>query len=141
MGLNRESIAALMLAGGIAVAMPLLLLRPGTAPPVEVRGGQPLLAPVPRPPLGALYARALFNGGAGEGVAADTPLPDDAPQLAGIAGRIGNDAVALVKGANGATRTLAVGEGVDGWRLESLAIDAAFFTRGTRRLRVPLPAG
>ena len=141
MGLNRASVAALAVTGGIALAMPLLLLGPGTAPPVEMRGGQPLLAPTASPPLGALYGRTLFSRGPGMVDTTDAPLPADAPQLAGIAGRIGRDAVALVKGADGATRTLAVGEGVDGWRLESLAIDAAFFTRGTQRLRVPLPAG
>ncbi|WP_213982713.1 hypothetical protein [Sphingomonas sp. dw_22] len=67
--------------------------------------------------------------------------PADAPQLAGIVGRLGEDAVALVRGGDGATRTLRVGESVDGWQLVSLAIDAAFFTRGTQRVRVPLPAG
>ncbi len=41
----------------------------------------------------------------------------------------------------GATRTLKVGESVDGWTLASLAIDAAFFTRGAERVRVALPAG
>ena len=50
------------------------------------------------------------------------------------------DAVALVRSGD-ATRTIAVGEAVDGWTLESLAIDAAYFARGGQRARVPLPAG
>lgn len=139
MGLSRTSIGALGVAGLVAVAMPLVLLRPGTAPTVETSVGQPLLAPTARPPLGALFGRSLFGGVAT--VVEDAPLPPDAPQLAGIVGRIGSDAVAMVKSADGTTRTLAVGESIDGWRLESLAIDAGFFTRGTERLRVPLPAG
>lgn len=139
MGLSRTSIGALGAAGLVAVVMPLLLLRPGTAPVVEASVDQPLLAPTVRPPLGALFGRSLFGGAAP--TIDDAPLPPDAPQLAGIAGRIGSDAVALVKGADGTTRALAVGESIDGWRLESLAIDAGFFTRGTQRLRVPLPAG
>lgn len=139
MGLSRTSIGAIGAAGLVAVAMPVLLLRPGTAPVVEASGGQPLLAPTARPPLGALFGRSLFGGAAP--VADDAPLPPDAPQLAGIVGRIGSDAVAMIKSTDGTTRTLAVGESIDGWRLESLAIDAGFFTRGTERLRVPLPAG
>lgn len=47
--------------------------------------------------------------------------------------------MALVKASDGTTRTLAIGESVDGWSLASLAIDAAFFTRGAERVRVPLP--
>jgi hypothetical protein len=58
--------------------------------------------------------------------------------LTGIAGRLNRDAVALVRIADGSARTLAVGESVDGWRLESLAIDAAFFTRGRERVRVAM---
>lgn len=140
MGLKRSSIAALAVAGTAALAMPLALLRPGAMPTAKSPEVAPLLAPPPAPPHGALFRRTLFapvDGAAEE----DAPLPEGAPQLVGIAGRIGSDAVALVKGADGATRTLAVGESTDGWRLESLAIDAAFFTRGTQRLRMPLPAG
>lgn len=94
----------------------------------------------PSAPLARAYARSLF--GAGEnGIMESDAAPPDAPELVGVAGRIGRDAVALVRAADGATRTLAIGEGVDGWTLESLAIDAAFFTRGGQRARVPLPTG
>jgi hypothetical protein len=68
-------------------------------------------------------------------------LPADAPALVGVVGRLGEDAVALVRTAQGSTRALRIGESVDGWTLASLAIDAAFFTRGAQRVRVPLPAG
>jgi len=47
----------------------------------------------------------------------------------------------MVRTADGSTRTLRVGESVDGWRLGSLAIDAAFFERGSEKARVPLPVG
>ncbi len=106
-------------------------------------GARPGGGPVPLPagaapePFGAIYERPLFGSVAAEAAEA----PADAPQLAGIVGRLGEDAVALVRGGDGATRTLRVGESVDGWQLVSLAIDAAFFTRGTQRVRVPLPAG
>lgn len=87
-------------------------------------------------PLSAVHGRKLFAGAAGEAA-----LPADAPELIGIVGRIGSDAVAMVRGADGGSRTLKVGEAIDGWTLASLAIDAAYFTRGNQRLRVPLPAG
>lgn len=88
-------------------------------------------------PLSAAFERTLFAAAAIEA----EPLPEDAPALAGIVGRIDRDAVAMVRSMDGSTRTLAIGDSVDGWRLESLAIDAAFFTRGGQRVRVPLPAG
>lgn len=87
-------------------------------------------------PLSAIHGRKLFVG-----ASADAALPPDAPELIGIVGRIGSDAVAIVRGADGGSRTLKVGEAINGWTLASLAIDAAYFTRGTQRLRVPLPAG
>lgn len=139
MAVTRSEILALALAGVVALAMPLLALR-GGAEQVEPAVAPALLAPPAPPTLGALAGRALFSGGSTP-VAADIPLPADAPQLVGIVGRIGSDAVAMVRTGAGASRTLAVGESVDGWRLESLAIDAGYFTRGTERLRVPLPAG
>ncbi|SOB86567.1 hypothetical protein SAMN06297144_1673 [Sphingomonas guangdongensis] len=94
--------------------------------------------PVSGPTLSRVHARALFAGEADE---TGGEPPSDAPELVGVVGRIGQDAVAMVRAGDGATRTLAIGEGVDGWTLESLAIDAAFFTRGGQRARVPLPAG
>ena len=44
------------------------------------------------------------------------------------------------RNADGSIRTLRIGESVDGWTLQSLAIDAAYFTRGGERVRVALPA-
>jgi hypothetical protein len=97
----------------------------------------PFAAEAAPPPLAAIYERPLFGNAAAEAGEA----PADAPQLAGIAGRLGEDAVALVRTSDGTTRALRIGESVDGWQLVSLAIDAAFFARGTQRVRVPLPAG
>jgi hypothetical protein len=126
-------------AAAFAVAMPLVLLPAGPAPRPAPAGAPPQpLASEPQPPLAAAFARPLFGAPAGE-VSED--LPADAPALVGIVGRLDQDAVALVRTADGTSRTLAIGESVDGWRLESLAIDAAFFTRGRERVRVPLPAG
>ncbi len=121
-------------AGALAIAMPVLLLLPGGG------GTAPRAAPVPAPigagtmpVLARVYERPLF--GASEPVEA----PADAPRLVGIVGRLNVDAVALVKASDGTTRTLAIGESADGRSLASLAIDAAFFTRGAERVRVPLP--
>jgi hypothetical protein len=128
---------ALGAAGTLAVAMPLLLLPPGPAPRRAAAPAPDRVVVRGLAPLTAAFERPLFAAAAAE---AET-LPEDAPALAGIVGRIDRDAVALVRAADGATRTLAIGESVDGWRLESLAIDAAFFSRGGQRVRVPLPAG
>ena len=137
MALSRLETAALALAAGIAVAMPLWLLQPDRAA-APAGPTAPLTAPPAQPPLTAVFSRSLFGAASPE---AEAPLPPDAPQLVGIVGRIGSDAVAMVRSGDGTGRTLRPGESVDGWTLESLAIDAAFFTRGGQRLRVPLAAG
>lgn len=139
MALTRTERGGLAAAALLAVGAPALLLGLWPQPTATPAVPAPLLAPHPVAPVSAAYTRTLF-GGAGAGDASDA-TPADAPQLAGIVGRIGADAVAMVRTADGRTRTLAVGEGVDGWTLESLAIDAAYFTRGGQRARVPLPAG
>lgn len=132
--------AALGLAGGFAMLMPLFLLIPHGEPDKAAEPSprsMPLAPPPAPPPLAVAYERSLFGAPAG----AEDAAPGDAPALAGIVGRLGADAVALVRSADGTTRALQIGESVDGWQLASLAIDAAFFTRGAQRVRVPLPAG
>lgn len=133
----RSQWIALGVAGVVGVAMPVLLLMPGSdrAPAAQAKADPPLAAP-DQPPLAAAFDRTLF----GSPPAETSEAPADAPQLVGIVGRLDKDAVAIVRTANGDSRTLKVGDSVDGWKLESLAIDAAFFTRGTERQRVPLPA-
>lgn len=135
---GREAIA-LGTAAVLAVAMPLFLLMPSreASAPEHHAATQPLSAP-PQPTLAAAFARPLFGGAPAE---AAEIAPQDAPELVGIVGRLDQDAVAMVRTADGTTRTLKIGESVDGWLLASLAIDAAFFTRGTERVRVPLPTG
>lgn len=131
---------AVGLAGGFAVLMPLALLVPRgskVADPIAPATA-PLAVPTPGQPLAAAYERPLFAAAV---EAEEATLPGDAPALVGIVGRLGADAVALVRTADGTTRALQVGESVDGWQLASLAIDAAYFTRGAQRVRVPLPAG
>jgi hypothetical protein len=139
MAMTRRDWAALAGAGGVAVLMPTILLAPGSAhrTAVPLSPAMPLEVK-PAPPLATVFERPLF-GAAPEGEA--EALPADAPGLVGIVGRLGGDAVALVRTHDGATRTLRIGESVDGWQLANLAIDAAFFTRGAQRVRVPLPAG
>lgn len=132
----RSQGIALALAAGAAVAMPVALLRSPAAPQTApVRALPPLVAGDP-PPLTHVFDRPLFAAPPG----AEDALPADAPQLTGIVGRLGSDAVALVRTAQGTSRTLAIGDSVDGWTLESLSIDAGLFRRGGQRARVPLPA-
>jgi len=135
----RREALALGAAAVIAVGMPLFLLMPGREAPAPERqaAAQPLSAP-PQPTLAAAFTRPLFGGAPAETAEA---APQDAPALVGIVGRLDQDAVAMVRTADGTTRTLKIGESVDGWLLASLAIDAAFFTRGAERMRVPLPTG
>lgn len=132
----RAQIAALAGATLAAVTLPVLLLRPDRSePPRPQRALPPLVAPA-EPPLAHLFDRPLFAAPLADGES----LPADAPQLTGIVGRLGSDAVALVRTAQGSSRSLAIGDSIDGWRLESLSIDAALFSRGGQRARVPLPA-
>lgn len=133
----RREWIALGAAGLVAVAMPALLLRPGVAPPEPVVAPpSPPLAPPVEPVLGVAFERPLFSAAPAAPIDA---APGDAPALVGIVGRLDQDAVALVRSADGNSRTLKVGESVDGWRLEALALDAASFVRGNERRRVPLP--
>jgi hypothetical protein len=130
----RPEWTALAVAGALAIVLPIALLMPGKAGKAFVPRPRP--APIgagTMPILARAYERPLF------GTAEPAEAPSDAPQLVGIVGRLNVDAVALVKSSDGATRTLRVGESADGWSLASLAIDAAFFTRGGERVRVPLP--
>ncbi|MBA4761408.1 hypothetical protein [Sphingomonas sp.] len=133
MAISRIERCVLIAAGGAAALLPVIALYPYPVAPRPDR--RPVIATIVPPPLPAparVFERSLFA--AAEGDAA----PADAPELTGIAGRLNRDAVALVRSADGTARTLAVGESVDGWRLESLAIDAAYFTRGRERVRVAM---
>lgn len=133
MALSRTDLRLLIVAGLVSAAVPAIALYPYAVEPRA--GGQPATATIAPPPLAApvrVYERQLFTA-----AERDAP-PADAPVLTGIAGRLNRDAVALVRLADGSARTLAVGASVDGWRLESLAIDAAFFTRGRERVRVQM---
>lgn len=134
MALTRQQLALLGVAGGIGLIVPLVALWPGASMVADT-------APTPRrpvavgqvPEVAAAYTRPLFAPAESAATA-----PADAPALLGIAGRLNRDAVALVRLSDGGSRSLSVGESVDGWRLESLAIDAAFFTRGRERVRVAM---
>lgn len=133
---GRPAMIALGCAAAFALIVPVTALMPGkaarTPPHAPVAGPVAVSA---APALATVYERPLFAAAPGQGDAA----PADAPVLVGVVGRLGQDAVALVRTGEGSTRTLRIGESVDGWRLASLAIDAAFFTRGAARVRVPLP--
>lgn len=133
MALNRSEWRLLIATGLVSATVPLIALYPYAFEPRP--GGQAVIGTIEPPALPApvrVYERPLFA------VAEGDTAPADAPVLTGIAGRLNRDAVALVRLADGSARTLAVGASVDGWRLESLAIDAAFFTRGRERVRVAM---
>ncbi len=134
MALTRESGIALGVAAMFAVAMPVLLLWPDnrSAAPAPAAAERAVIPP-PVSAIAAIYERPVFAVAEG-----GEEAPADAPALVGIAGRLNKDAVAMVRLADGSARSLSVGESVDGWRLESLAIDAAFFTRGRERVRVAM---
>jgi len=136
MALTRRDWIALGAAAGFAAAMPTLLLWPATGRPATGSVvAERAVIPPPAPDIATIYERPLFAVAEG-----GEALPADAPALVGIAGRLNKDAVAMVRLADGSSRSLGVGESVDGWRLESLAIDAAFFTRGRERVRVAMEA-
>lgn len=119
--------------GAVALAIPAAMLVPRiiAGPNATTIPQAPIDWRAPSP-LSAALGRSLFDA------AASAPTPADAPELVGIVGRLGQDAVAMVRGRDGAVRTLKPGEGVDGWQLGALAMDAAYFTRGTQQARVPL---
>lgn len=119
-------------AAALAAVVPVVALLPASVVPPAPRAGPIPVQPAPLPAASRVYDRPLFS------LAEPEAAPADAPELTGIAGRIDRDAVALVRLQDGSARTLAIGESVDGWRLESLAIDAALFTRGRERVRVAL---
>lgn len=133
MALSRTEMRLVIAAGFVSALVPVIALYPyGHDPRLQPRPAAATLVPPPLPAPARVFDRPVFA--AAEASAA----PADAPVLTGIAGRLNRDAVALVRTADGSARTLAVGESVDGWRLESLAIDAAFFTRGRERVRVAM---
>lgn len=122
-----------VMAGLVAAAWPLVALYPyAQEGRPDATSARVPMAAAPLPPASRVFARPLFARAEAE------VAPADAPELTGIAGRLNRDAIALVRTADGSARTLSVGESVDGWRLESLAIDAAFFTRGRQRVRVAM---
>lgn len=87
------------------------------------------------PPAAGPPRRPLFPADA-----APAAPPADAPVLLGIAGRLGRDAVALVRDGDGGVATLPPGGTIGGWRLDNLSADAALFTRNGERARVAMPA-
>lgn len=126
--MSRMVIAA---AAVLAIAAPIgMLWMAGSGVPGQpVTGATIRPAPLPAEPD---EARRLFLDPIDP---ADAPEADDAPKLVGIAGRLPDQAIAMVRMADGRSKVLAPGESHDGWTLTSLSPDAALFTRGKRRVR------
>lgn len=135
MAMSRGERRVLVAGALLAALVPVVALFPyGVRGTVAAEQRAAAIVPAPLPVAVRLFDRPLFAPAEGVGDVA----AGDAPVLTGIAGRLNRDAVALVRLADGSARTLAIGESVDGWRLESLAIDAAYFTRGRERARVAM---
>lgn len=138
--MNR-SVTAFSAAAGCAILAPVLLLTDRADAPPAIQ----IAAPVPISPsrAGTIDApRDLFGGAIGSPTEPGAAEPrGGTPRVIGIVGRLPDRAVALVRGDTGGTRTVGVGEIVDGWRLESIAADAVLFARGDRRERVEVTTG
>lgn len=115
----------------LAIVLPVVLLGRAMSVAPGEEGAEAPVEWIAVPSMGAAMARPLLTPVDGGEVVG-------APELVGIAGRLNVDAVAMVRGADGGVRALKPGEGVDGWQLRSLSIDAAYFTRGSQEARVPL---
>lgn len=98
-------------------------------------GGPAIRLPAPTaeivPDTRALFAAAPL---------ADVRPGTDAPALVGIAGRLPDDAVALLRLPDDTTRTLRTGEAAGGWRLAAIAADRVRLTRGAEQRVLVLPA-
>ena len=137
---------ALAGASALLIALPWLVLSraPGPVAPPPPADDRPL-RPAPPAAIDALLDRDPFQAATPDQAPDDdatvaTPGESDGPpRIVGIAGRLPDKAVVLVRRDAGGTRMLAVGEAVGRWRLVSIAADAALFDDGTRRVRVELP--
>jgi len=133
--LSPNPIVAACAATAALVLVALIWWSSGSRTPPEVSNAKPI---VPRQlPSDLDLERPLFQEPAYPDGAVPPP---DAPVLAGIAGRLPHDAIAMIRQDDGTTKIVAIGQGHRGWRLESLSADAALFTRGARRVRVAMPA-
>jgi len=85
------------------------------------------LALLPLPP--AETGRMILASAAATDAA---PLSGDMPELVGIAGRIPDDAVAMLRLANGETRAFARDATADGWRVTAIAADRVTMEKAGR---------
>ena len=88
------------------------------------------------PAAGRSPARTLFATDSPQDA---RPAADAPPELVGIAGRLPDDAVALVRLPDGSTHDLRIGETVNGWRLAAIAVDRVRFAKGKRQREMVLP--
>ena len=110
---------------GVAVASPIVLLADRA--PRTTAMSQPLVPqsiPVARATPEATAIGALF--------AMAEPAADlsDRPALVGIAGRLPDDAEAIVRTPEGQTKVIRRGDTAIGWTLIAIAADRAVFAKG-----------
>ncbi|PZU10254.1 hypothetical protein [Sphingomonas sp.] len=113
---------------------------------VAVLGHRPRAAGGPQPP--AIVIRPIATGPASdtaEPLFADPRIDaipaagaGGLPQLLGIVGRL-SDPLVMVRGGDGAVRTIGKGGVVDGWTLGDVSADRATFRRGGEQRVAVLP--
>lgn len=121
----------------VALAAPALLLWRAQPPLPDIPPRGDTVEPVPVTADEGIAQRRLFLDPLDP---ASAPAAEDAPKLIGIAGRLPDNAIAMVRAADGTSKVLSPGQSFEGWRLESLSPDAALFSRGNRRVRSFLAA-
>lgn len=137
--MRRPPAGSLWIAGAVLVALaaPMALLWRAQPPLPDIPARGDTVQPVPVAAAAEGAGRPLFLDPLDP---ANAPAAEDAPRLIGIAGRLPDNAIAMVRTADGTSKVLSPGESFDGWRLESLSPDAALFSKGSRRVRSFLPA-
>lgn len=120
--------------GGRAARLRAEAAAPWTTSPAQ--GVAAVHLPDPSLPPPVPPGRALFA----EDAPADIrPAADAPPELAGIAGRLPDDAVALLRLADGGTHGLRRGESVAGWRVTRIDADRVHLARGREERVLVLP--
>lgn len=124
-----------------------LLLTADVAAPVRLRGGPaghgaPPPAAIARaalPLTPAMATRPLFAAPADEALSGIVAPEDAAPELIGIAGRLPDDAVAMLRFGDGTTRSLSRGAQAGGWRVLAIAADRVRLAHDGREQIAVLP--
>ncbi len=139
----------------LMIAVPWWLL---SREPVDIQKPEPLMITKIRPQeianISALTQKPIFNSeraplafademmAAADNLAADTPPQSaPAPTLVGLVSRRRGKSAAIVKNANGETKTLTPGQSSDGWQLVAVGKANAQFSSNGEQISVGLDFG